>query len=228
MCWLHDRLLLEYCQLKLDLSLNTSQDEALDFSQDSVHLAQDISSKSNHNFHNISLLTTILGQMGWSNLLLRHGLRIEKPNPADINKIFSAVTAATAEENNLKEGLRLIELSPTLGNSERGHFNSSGRYGELEEETYDRCCEAEGCYLLYYLNSSLVLDGSNGVEIDSNRCYGGGFLEFLTGDYDVEPLTEGQTEVLKAVAEALGVEYKLSFSMTATGSGCDRASSKFE
>jgi hypothetical protein len=76
--------------------------------------------------------------------------------------------------------------------------------------------------------SSLVLDESNGVNMDSNRCYGGGHLEFLMGDYDVDPLSGGQTKVLEAVAEALGIEYKLTFSLAASGSGCERRTIQFD
>ena len=55
-----------------------------------------------------------------------------------------------------------------------------------------------------------------------------GYLEFLNGDYGSASLTENQTKVLKAVAEQLGIEYKLTFSLVAIGSGCERVSVRFD
>jgi hypothetical protein len=167
--------------------------------------------------------------MGWSTLYLRHGLRLN--NLEEVTKVREAVHALGQDADT--NGLRLMDLSPTLKDSERGSYSNkatAGRYSleSLDEETYDRCCEAEGCALLYYVSSTLVLDESNGIKLDSNRCYGGGLLEFLNGDYDVEPLTEAQTKVLQAVAQALGKEYKLTFSLGATGSGCARSPIKFD
>lgn len=162
--------------------------------------------------------------MGWSNLILRHGLRLR--NHPDLG---SKIRAALAAQRSTGEHLRLMDLSPTLKDSERGeHRSERFRRDELERDTYESCCEAEGYCLLYFVQTTLSLDDSNGIRLDSNRCYGGGFLEFLRGDYDVQPLTETQMNVLKAVAKEVGVEFKLTFSLAAQGSGLNRSSFRFD
>jgi hypothetical protein len=55
----------------------------------------------------------------------------------------------------------------------------------------------------------LELDCSNGIELDSNRCYSSGQLEFFNGDISMEQLIEAQTSALRAATEKLGVPFKV-------------------
>lgn len=151
--------------------------------------------------------------MGWVTFKLSYGLRLEtKPDLAE--------SVRGLLDDGKEPGLLLVDLSPSLQNTEMGQFQSEGRSEPLQEEDYESCQEGEGWSLLMYSHCSEVLDESNGVNINTNRCYNGGHLEFLRGDCDPSSMpSEAELQKLRSIAAGLGVPFQLSFSLRAEGSG---------
>lgn len=146
--------------------------------------------------------------MGWVDLKLCIGLRVR--NSSSLAGIVRGVLEGGTDPN-----LCIFDLSPVLEDTEYGPYD--GRHDVLEEVTFEQCLEAEGWCLVSFGNN-LDLDVSNGMQLQSGRCYSTGHLEFLNGDFTMKPLTEDQISVLCAVAEKLGIPYKLSWSLRARGS----------
>ena len=149
--------------------------------------------------------------MGWVTLKLSYGLRLSQVNdsPACLAARIQALLPQGKEP-----GLLLIDLSPDVTDTESGDF----KYLEAEED-FETCLQGQESFLLMYAHCSLILDESNGVSLNANRCYNGGRLEFLYGENDPDCLpTEEETKTLERIAEGLGVPFKLSFSLRAEGS----------
>jgi hypothetical protein len=90
----------------------------------------------------------ILAKMGWSALCLHPGLRLRSLE--DSSNVRAAIQALGKDAET--KVLRLRDLSPSLKNSEMGNYGTNRNWSHELEETYERCCEAEGCSLLFYVN----------------------------------------------------------------------------
>lgn len=98
-----------------------------------------------------------------------------------------------------------MDLSANLENTESDEYQSSGRQEPQSEEDYERYQEGSGWSLLMYSHCSVVLDETNGVSINSNRCYSGGHLELLRGTAEMELMpNESEMARLRSIAEGLG------------------------
>lgn len=147
--------------------------------------------------------------MGWVDFTLTIGLRV--PNTPDlVEKIKSTLPDGKDPD------LYLTPLDPVLSGTEWGEYGED-RHEPLSRDAYEECLKGVGYVLIWY--NSLLLDGSNGVEFDTNRCYSSGHLELRNGDYnDQLTVTPEHTASLQKIAEKLEVPFKLSFSLRARGS----------
>lgn len=147
--------------------------------------------------------------MGWVDFVLSIGLRV--PNTPEL---VETVKSCLPEGKDPK--LFLTPLDPVLEGTEWGEYRDE-RDEPLDEDTYESCCKGRGFALLWY--NGLQLECSNGFSLDTNRCYSGGHLEYLRGDYDDQlTISDEQKAKLQQIAEKLGVPFKLSFSLRARGS----------
>ena len=148
--------------------------------------------------------------MGWVDFVLSIGLRVPETEGL-AEKIKECLPDGKDPE------LILTPLRPDLENTEWGPLGESRDDPIRDTEAAESILEGEGYALIWY--NGLLLDCSNGFDLDSNRCYSGGQLEFLRGKYNGElTVTDEHKAQLQRIAEKLDVPFKLSYSLRARGS----------
>lgn len=147
--------------------------------------------------------------MGWVDFTLTIGLRV--PNTPDLIEKIKSVLPDGKDPD-----LFLTPLDPALSGTEWGEYGDD-RDEPLNSYIYEEYLKGVGQMLIWY--NALLLDCSNGIELNTNRCYSSGHLEIRHGEYKDElTLTEEQKARLQQIAEKLGVPFQLSFSLRARGS----------
>ena len=142
--------------------------------------------------------------MGWVELSFCVGLRI---NWIHDKKQLKEIVDNYAKDS---DNLCVISLQTNFKGTEMGDLTETERedmendFGFRTEKTHE-----------YMVCKKTVIDESNGVVMDTNRCYGGGHVEYFSGNF--EELTEKDISILKQIAKTLNMEYKLSYSMRNRG-----------